>query len=118
MSSNEETRRGGRRRRCHRRCWKFPFIILAVVLIKSGLVLLLWNALVPGTFGGPVLNYLQALELTVLATLLMGFGRPRGPFGGPFGGGRLREKWMHMSSEEREKLREEMRRRYRGEERS
>lgn len=99
--------------------WKIPFIIAIVLAVKSALVLLLWNALIPELFHGPELNYLQAFELTVLAKILTGFG------GGGFKhrfchhhhrghhhlGGRHR--WMHMSREEKMKMREEMKSRCR-----
>src|SRR4051812_25026920 len=92
---------------CGRGCgfWKVPFIIAAVVLLKSGLVLVLWNALVPELFHGPTLSYLQAIEVTVLAKLLVGFGFPGGGPGAHAWHGR----WNKLSPEEREKLREEIR---------
>lgn len=107
MNSNEESKKEGPR--CGGKGWKIPFIIAAVVLIKSGVVLLLWNVFVPDVFNGPVLTYLQALELTVLVKLLTGFGpfRPGG-----FGGFRhSHARWMAMTPEERQKLREEMHKR-------
>jgi hypothetical protein len=99
MNTNEEGN-------CRRRFWKFPVIVLAVILIKSGLVMVLWNALIPDLFHGPLLNYLQALEMTVLVKLLTGFG-------GRHWGGHHRhwKKWHSLSPEEREKLREEYRKR-------
>ena len=97
---------------CHRRRFlKIPFIIAAIVLIKSGLVMLLWNSLIPDLFSGPEVTYGQAIGLVVLAKLLIGFGGHRfmgGRFGGPpFGPGR----WAALSPEEREKLRESIRHR-------
>lgn len=127
MSSNEEIKKEDHdHNHHHRRCgggrkmWKFPFIIALVILVKSALVLLLWNALIPEVFHGPELNYLQALELTILAKILTGFG---GGFRHRFGhhhhhhrggwGHHRHERWMNMSPEEREKMREEMRSRCR-----
>ena len=82
MNSNEDVKLEQGGRRCgRRRFWKIPFFVAAVVLIKSALVMLLWNELIPDLFHGPMLTYLQALELTVLAKLLVGFGFRR------FGGG-------------------------------
>ena|SRR5262245_61090544 len=113
MNSNEplksDSTGGNCGQRCGRRLWKIPFIVAAIILIKSVLVLLLWNALIPPLFHGPMLTYLQALGLTVLAKVLIGFGGPR-PFGGRFGHG-WKSRWAALSSEEREKLREEIRHR-------
>lgn len=88
---------------------KFPFIVAAVLLIKSALVLVLWNALIPQLFHGPVVNFGQALGLVVLAKLLVGFGGRH--HGHHFGHGfHWRKKWLAMSPEEREKLRAEFKR--------
>jgi hypothetical protein len=101
MNSNEKTQKPG----CRRGLWKIPFIIAAIVAIKSALVMVLWNALIPDLFHGPTLEYLQAVGLTVLAKLLTGFG-------GRFGGGppwRRGHHWAHLSPEQREKLRAHLR---------
>jgi hypothetical protein len=110
MNSNEDAKLEtencpfGRRRRF----WKFPLIIATIILIKAGIVLLLWNALIPDLFHGPVLTYLQALGVTVLAKLLFGFHGPR-PFGRPPW---WKARWAGLSPEEREKLREDIRRKF------
>lgn len=98
-------RHGGRKR------WiAIPFFIAGFILLKSAAVMLIWNALIPDLFHGPEITYLQALGLSVLAKLLVGFGGGRGPggFGRHHG-----PPWMHghgrfagMSREDREKLRE------------
>lgn len=114
MNSNEDVKAEDRedfRRRCRkhgrRHMWKIPFFIGGFILLKSLAVMLIWNALIPDLFHGPELNYLQALGLSVLAKLLVGFGG-RGGFGRHHG-----PPWMHghgrfagMSREDREKLRE------------
>jgi hypothetical protein len=101
-----KAKRCGGRGRFRRHFWKAPFFLI-FILAKSGLVMLLWNALIPDLFHGPEITYLQALGLMVLAKLLVGFGRPGfGRFGGHHhhpGRGR----WAHMSEEDRKKFREE-----------
>jgi hypothetical protein len=74
-NSNEDAKLETADNRCGYRgkFWRFPLIVAAVILIKAGIVLLLWNALIPHLFHGQVLTYLQALGLTVLAKLLLGF---------------------------------------------
>jgi hypothetical protein len=86
------------------------FIALAMVTVFGVGVMLLWNALLPGIFGLPFINYWQAVGVLLLTRVL---------FGG-FGGGRfmprdwpgrdehlfrqgnpLREKWLNMTDEER-----------------
>jgi len=117
MNSNEQTKTEdnfdkhhcGRHGRCHG--WgKFALIIPVIILVKSAVVMLLWNNLAPELFHLSTLDYWQAIELTVLAKLLVGFG---GRHGGHFGGGRW-GRWARMSPEEREKMRSEMRSRWGG----
>jgi hypothetical protein len=104
-------------------CWFAPLIILAIA-VKGALVMFLWNALIPSLFQGPVLDYPQAIGLMLLAKLLVGFG---GRFGGGghwgrhghhhhhrSGGGKdwMRSKFCKMSEEERQELREGLRKRW------
>ncbi len=81
---------------------KMAFLLLgaAFVAVFSLIVMLLWNALIPGLFGGPLLSFWQAAGLLVLSRILLGgFGGHGGPRGG----------WHHrMSPEERERFREGM----------
>src|SRR5215472_11245092 len=96
---------------------KVPFIMLAIsliIIIKSAIVLVLWNALIPDLFHGPPLTYPQALGLTVLVKLLFGFPR-FGPFGSRHWGPPWKAGRAGLPPEEREKLREEIRRRCWGE---
>ena len=84
-------------------------IAVAVVLFIaafSWVVMVLWNALVPSLFHGPVLGYWQALGLLVLCRIL--FGGLRG-FRGGHGHWRRhgwRERWESLTPEERARLRE------------
>jgi hypothetical protein len=73
-------------------------------------VMFLWNALLPGIFGLPFINYWQAAGLLLLARILFG-GFGGGRFMPYFGqnrddqlfhrGNPLREKWMNMTDDER-----------------
>ena len=85
----------------------FIIAVFAVVVLGSG-VMGLWNWLVPVLFGGPRVNFLQALALFVLAKLL--FGGLRG-FAGPHRHweGRMFERWERMTPEERQQFRETLR---------
>lgn len=80
---------------------KMAFLLLGVAFAAafSLIVMLLWNALIPGLFGGPLLGFWQAAGLLVLCRILLGgFGGRGGP----------RHGWHRMSPEERERFREGM----------
>ena len=112
MSVSTETvnvgdKRGGCRNRNHSgrsRCRGRVAWILAMVLagtvVLGGVVMLLWNWLMPGLFPGlREIDFFHALGLLVLSKIL--FGGFRGP-GGP---GRFRHHRMaHLSPEERERF--------------
>jgi len=54
-------------------------LILAAIAILGLIVMLLWNAIVPGVFSGiRTLDYRQALGLLVLSRILFGGFRSRG----------------------------------------
>ena len=79
----------------------------AMIAVFSVAAMFLWNALMPGIFGLPVLSYWQAAGLVVLARILFGGLGPgrfaaRGGDGHLFShGNALREKWLNMSDDER-----------------
>jgi Ca2+/H+ antiporter, TMEM165/GDT1 family len=88
-----------------------PFILLAVVAgvaVFGWVVMLLWNWLLPAVFGIGTLTFWQALGILVLAKILFG-----GCCGGHRGhhhmrhGHEFRNKWMNLTPEEREKMKEE-----------
>ena len=98
-----------------------PLLILAAVIAFGFIIMLLWNALMPVIFRLPEITFWQSLGLFVLSRLLLGgFG--------PGGGGRgrhgrrnrrkeellhhLRERWEHMTPEQRENLRRTWKRRW------
>ncbi len=88
-------------------------ILLIAVLGISGLALmiylttLLWNALIPELFHGPVLTFWQTLGLFVLAKIFFGVffkGRNGGGHWKPY----WKQKWNSMSPEDREKFKQKM----------
>jgi hypothetical protein len=93
-----------------KRKWIFalaPLGLAVFIAIGGGVVLLLWNWLLPTLFGWPQITFWQALGLLALCRILFG------GFGG--GGGprsrmrrRMAERWEQMTPEEREKLRQGM----------
>jgi hypothetical protein len=80
--------------------------------------MLLWNWLVPGIFGGPMITYIEAAGLMILGRLLIG-GFHKGHGGCHHGGGwkhghhgywkrRWESKMAGMTPEEKEKFRSGM----------
>lgn len=93
-----------------------PLGAVAFLAAVTGLVYLLWNHVLVDVTGVKLITYWQALGLLVLSKLLFS-GLPGGGRGGPpwrhrFGGHCDEERFKHLSPEEREKMREEMRRRF------
>lgn len=87
-----------------RRFFIFPVIMLAAALLLGAVVMLLWNALLPMLFHLPPLGYGQAIGLLVLCRILFGgFHGHRPHHRPPFS----RHHWLHLSDEERAKLRQE-----------
>ncbi len=90
----------------------FLFMLMMVFII-SGIVMLLWNAIIPDITGWKMINYWQAVGLLLLCKILCG------GFGGPikhagrsrFMSGMFREKFANASPEEREALKREWRNR-------
>ncbi|HEY4785040.1 MAG TPA: hypothetical protein VIH57_03280 [Bacteroidales bacterium] len=88
-----------------RRRWYFiPPLVLAALAAFSLLSMVLWNALMPGIFRLPEINFWQAAGLIILSRLFFG--------GGHWNRGmhhnwrnRMREKWEKMTPEEREQFR-------------
>lgn len=91
-----------------------PFFLLIPVFILavSGVVMLLWNALLPEILGVKAITYWQAMGLLILCRILFGGfrfgGGGRPPFGPP---AHLRRKWMSMTDEEKANFKEEWRKR-------
>ena len=77
-----------------------PVVIAIVVFVFGGIVMLLWNWLLPTLFGAPEINLWQGFGLLVLCRMLFG------GFGGGGGGGSHQSKGM--SDAERRRMRERM----------
>jgi len=84
--------------------------VIAVLALLGLAVMLLWNALVPGLFRAPPLQYWQALGLLILSRILFGGLRGRG-WHGHWRQRMWRERWENMTPEERARMREHFQRR-------
>lgn len=90
---------------------KIKFALLGIVGVAalSGIIMVLWNLLIPDIFGLTIINFWQALGLFALARLLFGrFGGGRGGGCGhefdPMKGGYMSEKWANMTAEQRKEF--------------
>lgn len=105
---NHQNTRGMKNRR-----YFFLLIIPVIFSALAGVVMLLWNAILPDVFQVSTITYWQALGLLILSRILIGGFRFGGRKGPPFAGPppHIRERWMQLSEEEKQKLKEEWRRR-------
>ena len=86
----------------------FGKAMLAVVAVAAlgGVVMLLWNAVIPTAFAGArSIEYLQALGLLVLSRILFGGFRGHGGWHGRRHWGQ----WQAMTPEEREQFKQNIR---------
>jgi len=87
---------------------KYSLIGVVALAVVGGIVMVLWNWLLPKLFGVPAIGFWQALGVLLLARILLG-----GFHGGAAHHSGWRERmlrrWERMTPEEREKLREALR---------
>jgi hypothetical protein len=91
-----------------------PLAILGMLLfiaIGGGIVLQLWNWLLPTLFGWPQITFWQAIGLLALCRILFGGFGLRGAGRSHFRR-RMAERFEHMDPEERERIRQRMRARW------
>ena len=87
-----------------------PIAIAAGVFIFGSVVMLLWNALLPALFGLKTITFWQALGILVLSKILFGgFSRGHGHHKCHGHSHWQHGRWMHLSPEEKEKMRAEWR---------
>jgi len=84
----------------------FPLAGAALALLLGGVIMSLWNAILPEVAHTGRLSYWQAVGLLVLCRILFGsFGPRAGGGAGRHGWGRGYGKWMQMSDEDRQRFR-------------
>lgn len=90
----------------------FPVLFAGFFLLAGGAVMLLWNAILPDVTGFKPISFWQAVGLLALFRLLTGGFRRRG-HGRPWRDRRaaMRNRWQHMTPEQREHFKAEWRRR-------
>lgn len=90
----------------------FAIFVAIAIFICGGAVQLLWNWLMPALFHLPIIHFWQAVGLLFLSWLLFGGRRGFGGRAHVYRGRwrqRMRERWEHMTPEEREKFRQGLR---------
>jgi len=81
-------------------------VIGTIIAVVFGFVVMtLWNWLMPSLFRLPVIGFWQALGLVILCKILFG-GLHSHQRKGMGGRRRMRDRWEHMTPEERERFRE------------
>ena len=88
------------------------FIPIAILLVVPYIIMLLWNNMLTDIISVHAITYMQAIGLFVLCRLLFGrYGFNNGnkpPFSKPF----MKERMMHLSEEEKCKMKEEWEKRF------
>jgi hypothetical protein len=90
---------------------KAPLFILAIaagILVFTGIIMLLWNAILPAVLHVGAISFWQAMGILALSKILFGGFRGRRHFGGGWQWKRqMYVKWQNMTDEEREKMKDQ-----------
>jgi len=99
---------------CRKLRFFLPLFVLAVVALVTLVVYGLWNGVLVGVLGVKIVTYWQALGILVLAKILFGGfpGRRGGPCGSLWRSRMTEAHWDSLTNEQRDEMREEMRRRF------
>jgi amino acid transporter len=85
-----------------------PIGIAVGILIFGSVVMLLWNATLPTVFGVHTITFWQAVGILILSKVLFsGFHIRHGHHDFHQREKNIREKWMNLSPEEKEKMRKQ-----------
>lgn len=98
----------------HRRpLYLIPFAVIGFLALFTFAVYALWNGVLAEVLAVKTITFWQALGLLVLAKILFGgFPGRCGRCGPPWRRQMMSEHWAKLSPEEREKMRNEVRRRF------
>ncbi|MFY0686686.1 MAG: hypothetical protein JXQ90_05955 [Cyclobacteriaceae bacterium] len=89
--------------------WKMGFMIVFFISIAAGIVMLLWNALIPDITGWTSITYLQAIGLLVLCKILFSGGnwsKKNRPHKKSEWMSEMKNAWQNMSPEDKEAMRQ------------
>ena len=97
----------------HHKKYFILFPILIVILLPL-VIMLLWNNIVSDIFIIKKISYLEAIGLFILSRILFGSFGYRNKPQAPFVKDSLKEKWINMTDDEKEQLKEEWKKRSTG----
>lgn len=97
---------------CRRFRFLLPFFILAFLGLFTSIVYALWNHVLIEVLPIKAITFWQALGILILAKILFGGFPGRGCGMGFRARRRMREHWESLTPEQREQMRDEMRRRF------
>lgn len=84
-----------------------PIAIAAGIFIFGWVVMLLWNCILPVVLGVSTITFWQALGILVLSKILFGAFKCGHGYHKDYHSHHWHDKWMHMSPEERDKMKAE-----------
>src|ERR1700681_713700 len=87
---------------------KVALVAIVLIAVLGFVVMSLWSSLMPPLFGWHLINFWQAVGLLLLSKILFG-GFRGGPGRHMYWRQRMKERWEHMTREERERCGEVMR---------
>lgn len=108
----KETRYNGPRG--PKRFLRFLLFAATAILVLGGIVMLLWNAILPALLPVALIGYWQAVGLLLLCKILFSSFLPGPGNPSPFLGGpppHIREKFMKMNEEEKATFKEQWKKR-------
>jgi hypothetical protein len=116
LHTDEKKRKGRFLIFIKRRFLVFLFFALTALLIFGGVVMQLWNAILPRISAVKNISYWQAVGLLALCKILFGQFHPGGYRRPQRGAPQMhpRERWMSMNEDEKEKFREQWKKRCAG----
>jgi hypothetical protein len=98
---------------CNKFCFLIPLAVVAFLALFTFAVYHLWNGVLTDVLAVKAITYWQALGILVLAKILFGgFPCRRGGPCGHFRDRMMSKRWEAATPEQREQMREEMRRRF------
>jgi Ca2+/H+ antiporter, TMEM165/GDT1 family len=97
------------RRIWNKRAMFIPVAIVTGILIFGSLVMYLWNTILPGVLGVQTITFWQAVGILILSKILFGGFPGRHSHRGFYKHNHdLREKWLKLTPEEREKMKADL----------
>jgi hypothetical protein len=81
--------------------------VAAATLLFGGVVMWLWNAILPAVLGVKAISFIQALGILVLSKILFGGFGGRRWRGNPEWKQKMKQRWETMSPEEKENFKSE-----------